>query len=92
MKRKEIIDLIDEVGVKTFFICGSMSLINPKDGTEVDVDMDTTFTVVRGVLAWVLNLLSDGYEPEENTTKNLQDLLHCVASSIVYTLQDDDED
>ena len=92
MKRKEIIDLIDEVGAKTFFTCGSMTLINKHDGTEVDVDMHSTFAVVRGTLAWVGSLLEDGAEPEENTTKNLQDLLHCVASSIVYTLQDDDED
>lgn len=92
MKRKEIIDLIGEVEVKTFFIFGSMSLINPKDGTKVEVDMDTTFSVVRGVLAWVLILLSDGYEPEENTAKNLQNLLHCVGSSIALDIQDDDED
>lgn len=92
MKRKEIIDLIDEVGIKTFFTCGSMSLINQKDGTEVEVDMNSTFAVIRGTLAWVCDLLSDGYEPEENTAKNLQNLLNCVGFSIVFTLQDDDED
>lgn len=92
MKRKEIIETIANVGTKTFFTCGSMTLINKHDGTEVDVDMHSTFAVVRGTLAWVDSLLEDGAEPEENTAKNLQNLLHCVGSSIVFTLQDDDED
>lgn len=92
MKRKEIIDLIDEVGAKTFFTCGSLLLVNPKDGTEVEVDMDSTFAVVRGTLAWVASLLEDGAEPEENTAKNMQKLLSYVGSSIVLDIQDDDED
>ena len=52
MKRKEIIETIANVGTKTFFTCGSMTLINKHDGTEVDVDMHSTFSVVRGTLAW----------------------------------------
>lgn len=48
MKRKEIIDLIDEVGAKTFVTCGSMKLLNKKSGAEVEVDMPAVFSVVRG--------------------------------------------
>lgn len=92
MKRKEIIDLIDEVWAKTFITCGSMTLINKHNGTEVDVDMHSTFSVVRGTLAWVDSLLEDGAEPEESTAKNMQKLLSYVGSSIAFDIQDDDED
>lgn len=92
MKRKEIIDLIDEVGEKTFVTCGSMKLLNKKSGAEVEVDMPAVFSVVRGTLAWVCTLLDGSADPEKNTAKHLQDLLEYIGSSIVYTLQDDDED
>lgn len=92
MKRKEIIDLIDEVGAKTFVTCGSMTLINKHDGTEVDVDMRSTFAVARGTLAWVCTLLDGRADPEKNTAKHLQDLLKYIGSSIALDISDDDED
>lgn len=92
MKRKEVMETIANVGAKTFFTCGSMTLLNKHDGTEVDVDMRSVFTVVRGTLAWVDSLLEDGAEPEENTAKNMQKLLSYVGSSIAFDISDDDED
>lgn len=92
MKRKEVLETIANVGKKTFFTCGSMTLLNKHDGTEVDVDMHSVFSVVRGTLAWVDSLLEDGAEPEESTAKNMQKLLSYVGSSIAFDIQDDDED
>lgn len=92
MKRKEIIDLIDEVGAKTFVTCGSMKLLNKKSGAEFEVDMHSVFSVVRGTLAWVCTLLDGRADPEKNTAKHLQDLLKCIGSSIALDISDDDED
>lgn len=92
MKRKEIIDLIDEVGAKTFVICGSMKLLNKKSGAEVEVDMHSVFSVVRGTLAWVCTLLDGRADAEKNTVKHLQDLLEYIGSSIALDISDDDED
>lgn len=92
MKRKEIIDLIDEVGAKTFVTCGSMKPLNKKSGTEVEVDMHSVFSVVRGTLAWVCTLLDGRADPEKNTAKHLQDLLEYIGSSIALDISDDDED
>ena len=92
MKRKEIIDLIDEVVAKTFATCGSMKLLNKKSGAEVEVDMHSVFSVVRGTLAWVCTLLDGRADPEKNTAKHLQDLLEYIGSSIALDISDDDED
>ena len=92
MKRKEIINLIDEVGAKTFVTCGSMKLLNKKSGAEVEVDMHSVFSVVRGTLAWVCTLLDGMADPEKNTAKHLQDLLEYIGSSIALDISDDDED
>ncbi|MEF2855779.1 MAG: hypothetical protein U0N89_04055 [Collinsella intestinalis] len=92
MKRKEIINLIDEVGAKTFVTCGSMKLLNKKSGAEVEVDMHSVFSVVRGTLAWVCTLLDGRADPEKNTAKHLQDLLEYIGSSIALDISDDDED
>ena len=92
MKRKEIIDLIDEVGAKTFVTCGSMKLLNKKSGTEVEVDMHSVFSVVRGTLAWICTLLDGRADPEKNTAKHLQDLLEYIGYSIALDISDDDED
>lgn len=92
MKRKEIIDLIDEVGAKTFAICGSMKLLNKKSGAEVEVDMHAVFSVVRGTLTWVCTLLDGRADAEKCTVKHLQDLLEYVGSSIALDISDDDED
>lgn len=92
MKRKEIINLIDEVGANTFVTCGSMKLLNKKSGTEVEVDMHSVFSVVRGTLAWVCTLLDGRADPEKNTAKHLQDLLEYIGSSIALDISDDDED
>lgn len=92
MKRKEIINLIDEVGTKTFVTCGNMKLLNKKSGAEVEVDMHSVFSVVRGTLAWVCTLLDGRADPEKNTAKHLQDLLEYIGSSIALDISDDDED
>lgn len=92
MKRKEIINLIDEVGAKTFVTRGSMKLLNKKSGTEVEVDMHSVFSVVRGTLAWVCTLLDGRADAEKNTAKHLQDLLEYIGSSIALDISDDDED
>ena len=92
MKRKEIINLIDEVGAKTFVTCGSMKLLNKKSGTEVEVDMHSVFSVVRGTLAWICTLLDGRADPEKNTAKHLQDLLEYIGYSIALDISDDDED
>lgn len=92
MKRKEIINLIDEVWAKTFVTCGSMKLLNKKSGAEVEGDMRSVFSVVRGTLAWVYTLLDGRADPEKNTEKHLQDLLKYIGSSIALDISDDDED
>lgn len=92
MKRKEIINLIDEVGAKTFVTCGSMKLLNKKSGAEVEFDMHSVFSVVRGTLAWVFTLLDGRADPEKSAAKHLQDLLEYIGSSIALDISDDDED
>lgn len=92
MKRKETIDTIEKVIGKTFFTCGSITLFNKHNGTEVEVDMPSVFSVARGTLVWVTSLLEDGVNPDKNTAKHLQDLLKCIGSSIALDISDDDED
>lgn len=91
MKRKEITETIANVGEASFAIKGSMTLLNPKTGENVEIDMPSTLAVIRGTLVWVDNLLEDGAECELSATANLRKLLASVGSSIAYDLSDETE-
>lgn len=92
MKRKQVIETIDNVGAASFAIKGSMTLLNPKDGKNVEIDMPSVLTIIRGTLAWVDHLLEDGTECEPSATANFRDLLTRVGSSIAYDLSDDEDE
>lgn len=92
MKRKEITETIAKVGAGTFALNGSMSLINPKTGDYIDVDMGATLAIVRGTLAWVDTLLEEDAKPEPSAGKHIQKLLTYVGSSIAYDISSDEEE
>lgn len=91
MKRKEITDTIAQIGVETFLIDGSLTLINPKTGEKIAVDIPSTLAIVRGTLAWVDSLLEDGATRELSPTKNLQKLLTFVGYSLAHEISGDEE-
>ena len=90
MKRKEITKTIAKVGAGTFALNGSMSLINPKTGEVLDIDMPSTLAIVRGTLAWVDTLLEEDAKPEPSAVKNMQKLLTYVGGSIAYDISSDE--
>lgn len=92
MKRKEITETIANVGEASFAIKGSMTLLNPKTGENVEIDMPSTLAIIRGTLAWVDHLLEDGTECEPSATANFRDLLVTVGKSIAYKLSDDEDE
>lgn len=92
MKRKEITETIAKVGAGTFALNGSMSLINPKTGEVLDIDMPSTLTIVRGTLAWVDTMFEEDAKPEPSTVKNMHKLLTYVGSSIAYDISSDEEE
>lgn len=91
MKRKEVTDTIAQVGTGTFLMDGSMTLLNPKTGEEIDVDMPSTLAIVRGTLVWVDTLLEDGATREPSAAKNLQNLLTFVGYSLAHEISCDEE-
>lgn len=88
MKRKQVTETIANVGEASFAIKGSMTLLNPKTGENVEIDMPSALAVIRGTLVWVDNLLEDGAECDHSATSNLRELLTCVGLSIAYDLSD----
>ena len=92
MKRKEITGTIAKVGASTFALNGSMTLLNQKTGEAFDIDMPSTFAIIRGTLAWVDTLLEEDAEPEPSAGENLQKLLAYVGSSIAYDISGDEEE
>ena len=86
MKRKEIAGTIAKVGVATFALNGSMTLLNQKTGEALDIDMLSTLAIIRGTLAWVDTLLDEDAEPEPSAVKNMQKLLTYVGGSIAYDI------
>ena len=91
MKRKQVTETIANVGAASFAIEGSMTLLNPKTGENVEIDMPSALAIIRGTLAWVDHLLDDGTECKPSATTNFRDLLTSVGSSIAYNLSDDAE-
>ena len=91
MKRKEVTDTIAQVGVETFLVDGSLTLINPKTGEEIAVDMPSTLAIVRGTLVWVDSFLKGGATRELSPTKNLQKLLTLVGYSLAHEISGDEE-
>ena len=91
MKRKQVTETIANVGEASFAIKGSMTLLNPKTGENVEIDMPSALAVIRGTLVWVANLLEDGAECDHSATSNLRELLTCVGLSIAYDLSDEAE-
>ena len=92
MKRKQVTETIANVGAASFTTEGSMTLLNPKTGKNVEIDMPSVLTIIRGTLAWVDHLLEDGTECEPSATANFRDLLTRVGSSIAYDLSDDEDE
>lgn len=91
MTRKEITDTIAQVGVGTFMMSGSMSLLNPKTGEAIEIDMPSTLAIVRGTLAWVDTLLEVSAVAEPNTTEHIRKLLTYVGCSLGYEIASDEE-
>lgn len=92
MKRREIEDTITQVGIATSLINGSMSLLNPKTGENIEVDMNSTLAIVRGTIAWVDTLFMDGAEQEPSMFKNMHNLLSMVGASIAREISSDEEE
>ena len=91
MKRKEVSDTIAQIGVESFLIDGSLTLINPKTGEKIAVDMPSTLAIIRGTLVWVASLLEDSATRELSPTKNLQKLLTLVGYSLAHEISGDEE-
>lgn len=92
MKRKEITSTIAKVGAATFALNGSMTLLNQKNDKVLDIDMPSTFAIIRGTLVWVNTLLEEDAEHEPSAVKNMQKLLSYVGSSIAYDISSDEEE
>lgn len=92
MKRKQVTETIANVGAASFTTEGSMTLLNPKTGKNVEIDMLPTLAVIRGTLAWVDRLLEDGTECKSSAIENFRDLLVTVGKSIAYDLSDDEDE
>lgn len=92
MKRKEIIEAIDEIATATYKTHGTMEIFNDSTGECVDVDLPSVLAVTRGVLVWVLEVLEGRIEPEGAGFENLRFVLSAVGASIVQTIKSEDED
>lgn len=92
MKRKDVLATIAKVGASTFALDGSMTLLNQKTGEALDIDMPSTFAIIRGTLAWVDTLLERGAKPEPSAVKNMHKLLTYVGGSIAYDISSDEEE
>ena len=90
MKRKEAIETIDRVAMHTYGLRGEMTVMNDKTGDEIDVDLDSTLAVARGVLAWCSALLDDDREPA-SIGKEIRVLLVSVGKSIALAADDADD-
>ena len=91
MKRKEIKDTIATVGIASFKLEGSITVLNQKTGEDIDVDMPSTLAIIRGTLAWFDTLLDDGAQRASSTYDDMQKLLTYVGSSIAFSLSDEEE-
>lgn len=91
MKRKQVTETIANVGAASFAVEGGMTLLNPKTGKNIEIDLPSTLSVIRGTLMWIDNLLEDGAECDPSATSNLRKLLASVGSSIAYDLSDETE-
>ena len=92
MKRSEIRNTIAEVGELTFKVGSKMQVVNNSTGETVEVDPESTFMVVRGVLMWFEELLAPNAKHDEKEIKSLQSLMFYIGKSIAFSLESDEED